>query len=164
MNKIMKNKISFLSTLSCCIAVAVALTSCKAEDPFVDRVVAPVLVDIVGAPFGAPLSAEPTVGYPAANPKVILKARLLELDKTHILDNTKGIDSIPVANLPMKITLRTGAALGEVTSNAKGEVILEKSWAELGLAAPKAGNIVRISWSGTHKGIAFTRFSQVQAR
>ncbi|HEV7347836.1 hypothetical protein [Telluribacter sp.] len=160
----MKKYITYLSTLSCVVALALAVTSCKVEDPFVDRVVAPVLVDIVGAPFGAPLAADPTVTYSAADAKVVLKARLLELDKTNILDHTRGIDSLPVANIPMKITLRTGATLGEVSSNASGEVTLEKTWAELGLAAPKAGNTVKISWTGTHKGITFTRLSQIQAK
>ena len=150
-------------TYSFVVLLAASLASCKVEDPFVDRVVAPVLVDIVGASFGAPISAEPTVSYPLAG-KVMLTARLLELDKTNILDYTKGIDSIPVANIPIKITLRTGAALGEVTSNAQGVVSLEKTWAELGLAAPKAGNTVKISWSGSYKGIAFTRLSQIQVK
>ena len=145
------------------VLMAAGFASCKVEDPFVDRVVAPVLVDIVGASFGAPISAEPTVSYPMAG-KVTLTARLLELDKTNILDYTKGIDSIPVANIPIKIMLRTGASLGEVTSNANGVVSLEKTWAELGVAAPKAGTTVKISWSGNYKGIAFTRFSQVQAK
>ncbi|GAB2787124.1 hypothetical protein GCM10027275_34710 [Rhabdobacter roseus] len=134
------------------------------DDPFVDRVVAPVLVDIVGAPYAAPFGAEPTVTYPATDARVILTARLLELDKTNILDYTKGIDSIPVANIAMKITLRTGATLGEVTSDANGMVRLEKTWAELGVAAPRAGSNVRISWTGSYKGITFTRLSQVQAR
>ncbi len=150
-------------TYSLVVLVAASLASCKVEDPFVDRVVAPVLVDIVGASFGAPLSAEPTVTYPATG-KVTLTARLLELDKTNILDYTKGIDSIPVANIPIKITLRTGASLGEVTSNAQGVVSLEKTWAELGLPNPVSKSVVKISWSGTHKGIAFTRFSQVAVK
>ncbi|GHB56176.1 hypothetical protein [Persicitalea jodogahamensis] len=143
--------------------VAVSFAACKVDDPFVDRVVAPVLVDIVGASFGAPLSSEPTVSY-ATSGKVMLTARLLELDKSGILDKNIGIDSIPVANIPMKITLRNGASLGEVTSNAQGVVSLEKTWAELGVASPKAGTVVKISWSGNYKGIAFTRLSQVQAK
>ncbi|WP_165933449.1 hypothetical protein [Arundinibacter roseus] len=143
--------------------LALTFAACKVEDPFVDRVVAPVLVDIVGAAFGAPLATEPTVSYPTTG-KVTLTARLLELDKTNILDNTKGIDSIPVPNIPIRITLRTGAVLGEVTSNAQGVVSLEKSWEELGLATPRAGAVIRISWSGNYKGIAFTRLSQIQAR
>lgn len=150
-------------TYSFVVLLTASLASCKVDDPFVDRVVAPVLVDIVGAAFGAPISAEPTVSYPVTG-KVTLTARLLELDKTNILDYTKGIDSIPVANIPIKITLRTGASLGEVTSNAQGVVSLEKTWAELGIAAPKVGSTVKISWSGSYKGIAFTRLSQIQAK
>ncbi len=143
--------------------VAVSFAACKVDDPFVDRVVAPVLVDIVGASFGAPIASEPTVSYPASG-KVMLTARLLELDKSGILDKNIGIDSIPVANIPMKITLRSGTSLGEVTSNAQGVVSLEKTWADLGVPSPKAGTVVKISWSGSYKGIAFTRLSQVQAK
>lgn len=150
-------------TYSFVVLLAASLASCKVDDPFVDRVVAPVLVDIVGAAFGSPISAEPTVAY-ATGGKVLLTARLLELDKTNILDYTKGIDSIPVPNIPIKITLRTGSTLGEVTSNAQGVVSLEKSWEELGVPTPKAGTTVKISWSGSYKGIAFTRLSQVQAK
>jgi len=160
----MKKILTTYLSAACLLAAALTVTSCKVEDPFVDRVVAPVLVDIIGAPYGAPIAYEPTVGYPLASPKLTLSARLLELDKTHILDHTKGIDSIPVANVTMKITLRTGTTLGEVTSDANGIVKLEKTWAELGLAAPKKDDIVKISWSGTYKGIAFTRHSQVQAK
>ena len=158
----MKNiKIFSLSVMA---AVACATLSCKVEDPFLDNNVSPVLVDIVGAPFGSPISSEPTVTYNATDAKVSLQARLLELDKTNILDKTKGIDSIPVPNIQIKITTRTGTALGDVTSDAKGVVKIEKTWAELGITAPKAGSITKISWTGSYKGIAFTRFSQVQAK
>lgn len=152
-----------LLTYSLTLLIAASLASCKVEDPFVDRVVAPVLVDIVGASFGSPLSAEPTVSYPTSG-NVTLTARLLELDKTNILDNSKGIDSIPVPNIPIKITLRTGATLGEVTSDAQGVVSLSKSWQELGVPAPARGTTIKISWSGSYKGVAFTRLSQVQAK
>ena len=148
-----------------CLGLAIAglvLVGCKVEDPFVDRVVSPVLVDIVGAPFGAPFATEPTVSYPIAG-KVVLKARILELDKTHLLDYTKGIDSIPVGNVAMRLTFRNGAPLGEATTDAQGYVTFEKSWSELGLADPKNGNLVRVSWTGTHKGVTFTRLSQVRA-
>ena len=160
----MKNIKSVFSSACLLAALAFGSISCKEEDPFLDRDVAPVLVDIVGAPFGAPLASEPTVAYNATDAKVTLSARLLELDKTNILDHTKGIDSIPVPNVPIKITLRSGAVLGEVSSNAQGLVTLDKTWAELGVTAPKAGSVTKISWSGTYKGIAFTRFSQVRAK
>ena len=159
----MKNIKSLFPSACLLLTLSLGFVSCKEEDPFLDRDVAPVLVDIVGAPFGAPLAGEPTVAYAATAAKLTLSARLLELAKTNILDHTKGIDSIPVPNLAIKITLRTGAVLGEVTSDSQGVVKLEKTWADLGIAAPKAGSITKISWSGSHKGIAFTRFSQVQA-
>ena len=150
-------------TYSLVLLLAASFASCKVDDPFVDRVVAPVLVDIVGASFGAPIASEPTVSYPASG-TVMLTARLLELDKSGILDKNIGIDSIPVANIPMNITLRSGGSLGEVTSNAQGVVSLEKTWTDLGVPSPKAGTVVKISWSGSYKGIAFTRLSQVQAK
>ncbi|WP_342083285.1 hypothetical protein [Dyadobacter sp. OTU695] len=159
----MKNIKSLFPSACLLLALSLGFVSCKEEDPFLDRDVAPVLVDIVGAPFGAPLASEPTVAYAATAEKLTLSARLLELDKTNILDHTKGIDSIPVPNLAIKVTLRTGAVLGEVTSDAQGVVKLDKTWADLGVTAPKAGSIIKISWSGSHKGIAFTRFSQIQA-
>lgn len=155
-----------IKNISLCLLAffALALASCKEEDPFLNRDVAPVLVDIVGAPFGSPIASEPTVTYLATDTKVKLSARLLELDKSNILDHTKGIDSIPVPNVMIRISMRTGTSLGEVTSDATGLVTLEKTWAELGITAPKAGSITKISWSGTYKGIAFTRLSQVQAK
>lgn len=153
-------KINILS-LFLASAIGLATVSCKVEDPFLDRDVAPVLVDIVGAAFGAPLASEPAVTYYPEDSVLTLSARLLELDKTNILDYTKGIDSIPVPNVAIKISLRTGATLGEVTSDASGLVTLKKTWAEIGLPAPVKGNIVRISWSGSHNGIAFTRLSQI---
>lgn len=160
----MKNIKTYLPAICLFTVMAMGFISCKEEDPFLDRDVAPVLVDIVGAPFGAPLASEPTVSYALTSQKLVLSARLLELDKTNILDHTKGIDSIPVPNVQIKITLRSGAVLGEVTSDAKGVVTLEKSWTDLGITTPKAGEITKISWTGRYKGIAFTRFSQIQAK
>jgi hypothetical protein len=92
----MKNIKSLLPSACLLLALSLGFVSCKEEDPFLDRDVAPVLVDIVGAPFGAPIASEPTVAYAATAEKLTLSARLLELDKTNILDHTKGIDSIPV--------------------------------------------------------------------
>jgi hypothetical protein len=146
------------------LAFGAALVSCKVEDPWVDATVAPVLVDIVGAPFGYPQEKDPAVGYLTTASKVKLSARLLELDKSNILNNKIGIDSIPVSGIKVAITMRTGAVLGEATSGADGMVSIEKTWAELGIAAPVKGSLARISWTGTYKGVAFTRFSQVQGK
>lgn len=154
----------YFTVSAICMVFAITFSACKEEDPWVDAAVAPVLVDIVGAPFGYPQEKEPTVAYAYTLAKVKLSARLLELDKSNILNNKIGIDSIPVSGIKVAVTLRTGAALGEATSGTDGLITLEKTWAELGISAPKAGSITKISWSGTYKGIAFTRYSQVQAK
>ncbi len=144
-------------------AIAFSMTACKVEDPWVDASVAPVLVDIVGAPFGYPQEKDPTVGYATTVSKLALSAKLLELDKTNILDNKIGIDSIPVAGIKVVVTIRDGITLGEVTSNDQGLITLEKTWSELGVATPKSGQLIKLSWTGSYKGIGFTRFSQIKA-
>lgn len=148
-----------------CVIGALAMASCKEEDPWVDATTAPLLVDIVGAPFGYPQEKEPTVGYKIADGNTVkLTARLLELDKSNMLDNTIGIDSIPVSGVKVSISLRAGTVLGEATSTTDGIVTIDKTWAELGVAAPAAGSLVKISWTGSYNGTTFTRFSQVQAK
>ncbi|MEA5141003.1 hypothetical protein [Arcicella rigui] len=141
-----------------------ALTSCKeVDDPLVPRVVSPVLVAIDGIPYGD-FSTEPTVSYTKTG-NVVLSARILELDKTNILDYTKGIDSLPVANTKIVISLRsTGATVAELTTDAKGKISVEKTWASLGLTAPATGNSVALNWSGSYKGQAFTRLSRVSVK
>lgn len=139
------------------------LASCqKVDDPLVPRVQSPVLVLIEGAPYQSDFSSEPTVNQLAAGP-VTLSARILELDKTNLL-NAKGIDSIPVPNLKITVALRSGTVLGEATTDAKGRISLTKTWAELGVAAPRAGSSASLNWTGTHKNVTFTRLSRVQAR
>ncbi|WP_025763655.1 hypothetical protein [Dyadobacter tibetensis] len=139
------------------------LSSCKEEDPWVDAAAAPVLVDIIGAPFGYPQAKDPTVEYPIATAKLSLQARLLELDKTNILNKDIGIDSIPVAGVKVIVSLRDGATLAEATSGADGLLKIEKSWTELGVSAPKANQLIKLSWTGSYKGVTFTRFSQIKA-
>jgi len=163
-------------TLGFMAALAITMASCKVEDPFLDNNVAPVLVDIVGAAFGAPLSAKPSVSYPLASNTVTLSARLLELDKTNILDHTKGIDSIPVAGVKITLTYRTlikpsvyaTGTIGEFTSDANGLVTIPTSWDKFSItkgdASTPAALLSDLSWTGTHKGIAFTRLSQIQAK
>ncbi|MDQ1088339.1 hypothetical protein [Siphonobacter sp. SORGH_AS_1065] len=140
------------------------ITACqKAEDPFVPRVVSPVLVQVLGAPYQMDFATEPTVTLDGTK-ATTLTARILELDKTNILDHTKGIDSIPVANLPVKLTLRNGTQIGEATTDSKGIVTFAMTWAQLGISTPASGNRAAISWKGEYKGQAFTRLSAVQVK
>jgi hypothetical protein len=120
------------------------------EDMVVDRVVAPVLVTIKGTAF--------TAGEP-----VSVQAGFYELDKRGILNHAVGIDSIPVANLAIKVRANN-RYLADFTTDSQGKINLVKSWADFGLMSPKAGNVVNLEWSGSYKGQAFTRLSRVQVR
>ncbi|KAA5540821.1 hypothetical protein [Adhaeribacter rhizoryzae] len=133
------------------VGAAFLLMSCEKEDAMVvDRVISPVLVTVAGSAFTA---AEP----------VNVTATIYELDKSGLLDHTVGIDSIPLSNLAIKVKLNA-TTLADLTTDQKGKVIITKTWSELGLAAPKAGNTVNIEFSGSHKGQAFTKPARVQVK
>lgn len=135
----------------------------KVDDPFVDRVVAPVLVVIDKATGdGGGQTGEPVVSQKVAGP-VTLGVKIYELNKSGILNNKVGIDSIPVTSLAIKLTTRAGMSIGELKTDAAGMATISKTWAELGVAAPVAGSSVSLTWTGEYKGQAFSRLSRVQA-
>jgi hypothetical protein len=123
----------------------------KEEELVVDRVVSPVLVTFAGA-----------VSYAAAEP-VKVTTTVYELDKSGLLNHAVGIDSIPLANMALTVKLGNNA-LAQLTTDAAGRVVLEKTWAELGLASPRAGNTVTLEWAGSHKGQAFAKQQKVQVK
>ena len=127
------------------------LMSCEKEDEMVvDRVVSPVLVVTNGSTF-LPTEA------------VNVTATIYELDKSGILNNAIGIDSIPVSNLAIKVMLNNNS-IADLTTDAAGKATLSKSWADLGITAPKAGNAVNLGWSGSYKNQAFTKLLRVQVK
>lgn len=135
----------------------------KVDDPFVDRVVAPVLVLIDNATGdGGGQTGEPVVSQKASGP-VTMAVKIYELDKNGILNKAVGIDSIPVTALAIKLTTRAGMVVGSLTTDATGKASISKTWAELGVTAPKAGSSVLLTWTGEYKGQAFSRLSRVQA-
>ncbi|MGV3557472.1 MAG: hypothetical protein ACO1O2_04935 [Larkinella arboricola] len=148
--------------LSGLLMVGSLLAGCeKKEDPFVDRVVAPVLVVIQGAADGGGQTAEPVVSQTITAP-VTMSVRVYELDKSGILDYKVGIDSIPVASLALKLTKRDGTTLADLKTDNNGLATLTKTWAELGIAAPAVGSSVLLTWAGEYKGQPFARLSRVQ--
>ncbi len=162
-----------------------AVVSCKVEDPFVDRNVAPLLVDVVGAAWASPFATVPSVNYDSSSGELVLGVRLLKLDKTHILDHTKGIDSIPAPNVSVKVgyriakgvkaesvggvsfkaeTYNANGLLGEAVSNADGLVSLRVSYGDFGLSGnriQRGGDKIELTWSGAYEGQSFTRLSQI---
>jgi hypothetical protein len=145
-------KVSYKNKFGTVLLAAGLLMGCeKEEEMVVDRVVSPVLVTFAGA-----------ASFTAAEP-VKVSATVYELDKSGLLNHAVGIDTIPLAN--MAITVKMGnTALAQLTTDQAGQVALEKTWAELGLAAPKAGNTVTLEWAGSHKGQAFARQGKVQVK
>ena len=115
---------------------AVISYSCEdVSDMALDRVAAPVL--------GVNLLNEQDNG--------MLKRQVVfyELDKSGILDQTVGIDSIPVANLAIEVYLNEKTMVESLTTDANGMVNLEKSLSDFGGTAPA------LQWVGSYKGINF---------
>ncbi len=161
------------------------LASCKVGDPFVDRDVAPLLVDVVGAEWASPIATVPSVTYDSSAQQIVLSVRLLRLDKTNLLDYTKGIDSIPAANIPVTVAFSltkevkaealpaydfveelfsNSGSLGTFTSDADGLVSITKSYADFGLEGnrmQRKDDKVSLTWSGAYEGKPFTRLSQL---
>ena len=141
----------------------ILVSACEKKDPFVDRVISPLLFLVIddNGVASSGLTTEPTVNSKISK-DVTFSIKLVELDKTNILDHTKGIDSVAVKSLVVSLSTRSGTKIGDLTTNDKGIATLTKSWADLGIAAPKAGTTLLLSWSGKHKDVAFTKYTRIQ--
>lgn len=141
--------------------VGIFLTSsCEKEDPFVDRVVSPVLVLIESSDgvSTSGLTTDPTVsaGF-ESNSSIGIK--VLSLDKTNILDNTIGIDSIPVSSIAINLKIRDGASIGSFTTDANGLAKVDLDWSQLGVTA--AGTSVSMAASGSYNDQSFTKLFKI---
>lgn len=148
------------------VILGAAFAACEKTDPFVDRVVSPVLVVVQGID-GVPasgLTTEPTV--PASiTADAGATIKILELDKSGILDYKIGIDSIPVSGIKISYKLRsTGALVKEVTTDSKGMANLSTSWASLGVTAPKTGSTVKLIATGTYKDQQFSKYFSISGK
>lgn len=112
-----------------------ATSGCEEEsDMAVERIAAPVVIKFENIES----SAEDVLS---------LKATFFELDKSGILDQNVGIDSIPVANLPISVYINESDLIGEFTTNNEGEIFFEKE------AISVSGT--RLEWVGVYKEIPF---------
>ena len=145
-------------------SVIVLMTGCEKKDPFVDRVISPLLFIVLddNGVASSGLTTEPTVNNKVTK-AVTFSIRLVELDKTNLLDKTKGIDSVAVKSLSIQLSIRNGAKIGDLVTNDKGKATLTKTWAELGLTEPKSGTTLLLSWSGKYKDVVFTKYTRIQA-
>lgn len=175
----MKNRYSLTATklvVATLCAVSLMLVSCEEEDPFVDRSVAPVLMvfeEVTGYLASGGLTSVPSVTKVVTaatyTQPVVLTVSLYELDKSGILNNAVGIDSIPVAGVPMLFSKRDGTVPLEAISDAEGKVTITTTWETLGItdvagivaAKPSRSITIPLLWKGSYKGISFSRYSQV---
>ena len=134
------------------LAIAMLCLSCVETDDLVTpNVASPVLVLLEGTAF------------PPTSP-VRVNSIFLELDKSNILDHTKGIDSIPVSNLAIRVFMANTTEVAAFTTDIAGSAELVLSWQELGLAQPVSGSQVRLEFTGTHKGVAFRKYHTVRVQ
>jgi hypothetical protein len=102
-----------------------SVTSCEDEsDMAINKVASPVLLDIKNTGTNE------------------VTAYFYELDKSGILDNTVGIDSIPVADLAIEV-FAASSSVGTFTTDALGSFVVS-------YAGTKPNE-----YAGSHKGIAF---------
>jgi hypothetical protein len=142
--------------------VAIAF-SCKVDDPFVDRIVSPVLVIFESAGVATNgLTTEPSVTS-SASADATITMKLLELDKTGLLDNKVGIDSLPAASVPVIIKFRNGTKVAEGTTDATGKLVITTKWSTMGVAAPVSGSSVLLAASATYKDVPFTKLFRLTA-
>ena len=121
----------------------------EAEDLVTPNVASPVLVLLNGTSFSPATSV--TVG-----------SQFLELDKTNILDYSKGIDSIPVPNLNISVFINNTNEVANLVTDAEGSADLVISWSDLGLPDAKPGNQVRLEFAGTYKNVPFRKYHTVR--
>jgi hypothetical protein len=158
------------------IAATFLFSSCEEEDPFVDRTVSPVLMvfdGISGYLANGGLTMTPTRTYTVTADNYQTPGdwavAFYELDKSGILDNSVGIDSIPVTNLAVKFTKLDGTLIADLMTDANGIITATLDWTTL---VPDVATIVAseaaysidipVSWTGEYKGLSFTRYSVVK--
>ena len=149
------------------ISLLIILTffACEKQDPFVDRIISPLLITITGSD-GIPssgLTTEPSVtALIGIDAKVSL--RFLELNKAGLLDYKVGIDSIPAKGITIAYKLRNGTKIKDIQTNEKGIAVFESTWASLGIPAPKAGSSVKLTATGTYKDVTFSKYFTITGK
>ena len=145
--------------------ITISFFACEKQDPFVDRIISPLLITITGSD-GIPssgLTTEPSVtALIGIDAKVSL--RFLELNKAGLLDYKVGIDSIPAKGLTITYKLRNGTKIKDIQTNDKGIAVFESTWTSLGIPAPKAGSSVKLTATGTYKDITFSKYFTITGK
>lgn len=121
----------------CGLLLGLVFTSCLKDDLAFDVIESPVLAvfeDMTGG-----------------TDNLTVKATFYDLDKSGILDNSIGIDSIPVSNLEISVFILSNQLVETLTTDANGAVVFDAPLTDL------AGSS-RLEWVGKHDDIDFRIF------
>jgi hypothetical protein len=146
-------------------AVALLQFGCEAEDPFLDSEAAPLLVLLAGDD-GVPssgLTTEPTVRS-AISQAATFSVKLYELDKSEILNNSIGIDSVAASGVILEVKHRAGGIIATATTDASGVATFSIPWSKLGITSPSSSSSVLLNCSGAYKEKTFTKLFRVAGK
>lgn len=85
---------------------------------------------------------------PADEGMVAFTGTFYELDKSGILDQNIGIDSIPVAGLELRVESQERTLLQTIVTAADGTTVFE-------MPATELEGVTRLEWAGTYDGQVF---------
>ena len=124
-------------TVALSLLVGLLFSSCTKDDLAFDVIESPVLAVFEDMGDGAN--------------NLTVKATFYDLDKSGILDNAVGIDSIPVANLEISVFILANQLVETLTTDSNGEVVFDVPFSSLTGAS-------RLEWVGKHDDIDFRIF------
>lgn len=119
-----------------CLLAGFLFTSCLKDDLAFDVIESPVLAVFEDMDAGNNL---------------MVKATFYDLDKSGILDNAVGIDSIPVANMEISVFILSSQLVTTLTTDSNGEVVFDMPFSELAGAS-------RLEWVGKYDDTNFRIF------
>lgn len=145
---IMKNITNKLAIIGLVISVFSCVDAVELATP---NVASPVLIMLDGNEFDAATG-------------VAVAGTFYELDKTGLLDNTVGIDSIPVSGLEIRVFINDTEEVGMLTTDGSGKILFQNPWSSLGLTSPSSGEQVRLEFAGTYNDVSFRQYHNVRVR
>ncbi|MEM6768589.1 MAG: hypothetical protein AAF824_02235 [Bacteroidota bacterium] len=127
--------LSYITKTLICLVIMATLSSCEEEELAFEVVASPVL-----AVF------ENTVPVEAGN--ISVTATFYDLDKSGILDNSVGIDSVPISGLSVDVFINEATLLGNLVTDGSGKTTFET-------AATNLQGSSRLEWVGEFDGQSF---------
>lgn len=121
--------------LMICLCSYLLLSSCVEDE---------LAFDVIESPVLATFDQMST----SSDANLMVEATFYELDKSGILDNTIGIDSIELAGMEITVFINEDTEITTLTTDGQGTAVFDYSKEDLMGAS-------RLEWVGTHNGTPF---------